>query len=121
MSHIDQNDPDIQKFLTLRGLTASALLDMSPIDLHAEIAQAGLEGSLAAKKIVNSTGIDDEVRAWEAGKGQEVVVDIALPEAVEDPFENAFEAIEEMTSEDPSVYEHPTGLPDLVAQAGLGF
>jgi len=119
MSRQDRIEDDMREALALRGLTLAAILDMSPVDLHAELAQAALEGSQAAKNIVNSTGFDEELRAWQAGQGQEELLDRVLPDAVQDPFRDAFAAVEELS--EPSIYEHPTGLPDLVVQASMGL
>ncbi|HDZ53466.1 hypothetical protein LCGC14_0044130 [marine sediment metagenome] len=121
MNIIRPSDPNIQGILTAKGFAVSMILDMSPLDLEAEIAQAALEGSDAAKKIVNSTGLDDEVRSLEASDGSQTAVEHMLPDEVEDPFRNAVEAGFDKLEEAESLYEYPSEIPDLVMHAALGF
>jgi len=119
---IRPTNPDVQGILTAKGFAASMILDMSPVDLEAEIAQAALEGSNAAKKIVNSTGLDDELRSLEASDGSQTAVEHMLPDEIEDPFRDAVEAgFDKIEEEAGSLYDYPSEIPDLVMHASLGF
>jgi hypothetical protein len=85
----DLNDPEIRKTLTARGITAAMLLDMSPFAVEVEITQALMHGSRIQRNGPDSTGFDDEFRAYEAGQGQEKTFDMLTPDQVTDPFRNA--------------------------------
>jgi len=122
MNIIRPTDPGVKQILTAKGFAASIILDMSPVDLQSEIAQAAIEGSEAAKKLINSTGIDDEVRSLEASNGSEQAASHVLPDAVEDPFRGAVEAgFDTLEEEAGSLYDYPSEIPDLVMHAALGF
>lgn len=109
----------VREALTARGIALSAILDMSPVDLEAELAQAAADGSFAARNILNSSGFDDEFRAWEAGRGQQEAVSMILPDEVEDPFAHVMEAgFDKAMSISP--FEMPTEVPDLVLHATMG-
>jgi adenosine/AMP kinase len=122
MNIIRPNNPAVKDILTAKGFAASIILDMSPVDLQAEIAQAAVEGSEAAKKLINSTGVDDEVRSLEASNGSEQAASHVLPDVVEDPFRDAvgvgFDRLEEEVG---SIYDYPSEIPDLVMHAAIGF
>jgi hypothetical protein len=120
MRRINPYDPGISQALTVKGLTVSMLLDMSPLDMEFELAQAALSGGYAANNNINSTGMDNEIRAFEAGRGQEELLGHVLPDVVEDPFRDAMEAGKDVV-QDSSMYDYPEGIPDLVMHATLGF
>ncbi len=121
MNIIRAADPGVQSILTAKGFALSMILDMSPVDLETEIAQAALEGSDAAKKIINSTGVDDELRSLEASNGSEQAASHVLPDVIEDPFRSTVENGIDQLGNAESIYEYSSEIPDLVMHAALGF
>lgn len=101
-----------------RGLVISALGDLSPAEVEIEVTQALAEAAHRVEARLNSTGFDNEIRAYEAGRGQQAVLEVILPDQITDPFEAALShAFNDRDYSSP--FEFPTEIPDLVAAALL--
>lgn len=107
-----------EDILSAKGMTLSAIGDLSPVEMEIEVIQALAEGAGRTVVATNSTGFDDEIRAYEAGKGQQEVLDMFLPDQITDPFEEALSGAFEM-QDYYSPFDFPTEVPDLVAAALL--
>ena len=99
--------------LTMSGMAASLVFDLSPIDLEVDLAEALTRTGERGQRTYDSTGFDREFRAFEAEEGKQEILDMVLPDQVTDPFERAMETGMDLVSEH-SPFELSTHIPDIV-------
>lgn len=115
-----QSDRDIRPrdVISIRSAALCVVADMSPVELEIDLFQALGVASRASPSKFNSTGFDDEIRAFEAGQGQEEMLSWILPEDVIDPFEEVLaQSFNKVLPHSP--FEFPTEIPDLAVMALL--
>lgn len=71
---------------------------------------------IAAEGVALIRNLGNEIRALQGGLGQQEAVSMILTDSVEDPFRDALASGMHRLQES-SMFDYPTGIPDLVMQS----